>query len=240
MAPIGVLEYAELAGLDKLLQRPGNVGEVSRGRGRPMRRYLLRQRRGRRWIGLQRRYHIYPVERVQMIEMNHMVLDILRQLHDVANDLRIFWNGNPESVLHSPNRRQRMHGGAHAADALAKRPCIAGIAALQNDLDSPPHRPRGDSIADDALVVENCLNAQVSFNASYWIDYYTWCHGSLLPRIARRLIRLLRVRLIHLFASDHRGQVCRQAHARRHQQSLADLIWRRVNSRHNHVCQSLG
>ena len=93
-------------------------------------RHLLRQRRGRRRIGLERRHDVHPVERVQMIEVDDVVLHHLGQEHDVADDLGILGNLDAERVLHRAHRGQRVHRGADAADALAERPGVARIAAL--------------------------------------------------------------------------------------------------------------
>ncbi len=139
MAPISVLENSKLAGLDEFLQRAGDIGVITRRRRRPVRRHLLGERRGGCGIGLERRYHVHPIQRMQVIEVNHMVLDILRQLHDVADDFRIFRNGDVQCVLHRSHRRQRMHRGAYSANALAERPGIARVAALKNYFQAAPH-----------------------------------------------------------------------------------------------------
>ena len=187
MTPIGVLENTQLAGFDELLQRSGDVGEITRCRGRPVRRDLLRQRRRGGRIGLERRHHIHPVQRVQMVEVNHMVLDILRQLHDVADDLRVLGDGDAQGVFHRAHRSERVNGGAHAADAFAECPGIARIAALQDHLEAAPHGAGRDGVADDAVVVQHGLNPQVAFNSSDGIDYYAFRHGSVTPSGLLRL-----------------------------------------------------
>ena len=72
---------------------------------------------------------------------------------------------------------QRMHRGAHAADALGDGPGIARIAADENLLQAAHHGAGAECVGDDA-VFHHCLNAQVAFNASDGIDDYACCHGS--------------------------------------------------------------
>src|SRR5215472_7300704 len=179
---------------------------------------------------------------MQVIEVDHMVLDILRQLHDVANNFGILWDGDADCAFDRTHRSERVHRGAHPTDAFAESPCVAGIAALQNDLDPTPHGAGGNGVADDIAVVENRLDAQMAFNASNWIDYYTFGHGSLL--LARVLIGrgrgwLFRFQLVHLFAHHHRGEMRCYAYARKDRQGLADLVRCRFDSRHQYIRKAL-
>lgn len=67
-----------------------------------------------------------------------MILNHLRQEHDVANDVRVLRHLNAQRILDAADAGERMDGGAHSADALAKRPGIARTASLQNDFDAAP------------------------------------------------------------------------------------------------------
>ena len=172
MTPVGILENSELSGIHKLLDGVLDIGKVSGRRCWPARRHLLREAsRGSR-IGFERRHNVHPVQRMQVIKVNHMILDILRQRHDVADDLRVFRNGDADGILYRPHRGQRVHRSTHAADALAECPSVAGIATLQNYFDAPPHGPGGDCVADDIVIIENGFHPQVTFNARYRIHYY--------------------------------------------------------------------
>ena len=117
MAPIAVLERAELARLDELLQADLQILEIAGRRQRPVGN-RLRQRRGRLGIGGQRRHDIDPVERVQMIEMHEMIMHLQRQLHDVADRIGVLRDRDAERVFDRAHRGQRMGAGADAADPL--------------------------------------------------------------------------------------------------------------------------
>ena len=137
MAPVAVLERAELAALDELLQPRLHVLEIARRGHRPV-RDRLRQRDVVRRIGLQRGNDIHPVQRVQMIEMHDVVVHL--RSHDVADDVGVLraWHMR-QRVLHRAHRGQRMGAGADAADALGERPGVARVAAAQDHLDAAEH-----------------------------------------------------------------------------------------------------
>ena len=78
VAPVGVGEGPELAAIDELLRRSLHAGEVLRARQRPVGDRLGERRRLRR-IGRQRRHDVDPVERVQVVEVDDVVLHALRR-----------------------------------------------------------------------------------------------------------------------------------------------------------------
>ena len=86
-------------------------------------------------------------------------------MHDVADDIGVVGYVYAKGVFH------RMHGGkgvgacAHAADALNKGPCVARVAAFENDFNSSENGAARNSIGDDVVVVKVHLAAQVPFNA---------------------------------------------------------------------------
>ncbi len=88
------------------------------------------QRPGRSRVGLERFYGAYPVEGVQMVEMDDMVLHRLGGGDDVTDVVGVARYLDPQGVLDRPHRRQGMHGGAYAAEALGIQPGVAGVAAL--------------------------------------------------------------------------------------------------------------
>jgi hypothetical protein len=65
---------------------------------------------------------------------------------------------------------QRVRARAHAADAFDEGPGVARVAALEDDLQPAPHRAGADGVADDVLVVEVDLDAQVAFDAGDRVD----------------------------------------------------------------------
>src|SRR6185312_599032 len=106
-----------------------------------------------------------PVERMKVIEVHHVVLNVLRPRDDVANDLRVGGNLDAQSVLDGAHRSERMHGGAYAADTLCPDPRLARIAAAEDQLD-PAEHGAGAPRVGDAASVHLGLNAEVALNAS--------------------------------------------------------------------------
>ncbi len=170
MAPIAVGEDAQTAGgkgLDLVL----HFGEIRGVIFVPLRK-RLRQLGGLLGIGLERVDDVHPVERVQVIEVDHVILHVLRGEHDVADDLRRGRHRDAQRILNRADAGQRMHRGAYAADALGDGPGIARVAALENFLQAAHHGACAECVGDDA-VFHHRFDAQVAFNASYGIDDYT-------------------------------------------------------------------
>ncbi len=181
VAPVGIGENAELALLDEGLHLLLHVGEVA-GRRLRIAGDRLRQCRRRRRIGLQRRHHVDPVERVQVIEVHHVVVHILRRDHQVADQLRVLRqgvvrNGAMQRVFNRAHRGDSMHQRADAADALGERPGIAGIAPAQDDLDATHHGAGGIRTGDLAAGVGFGLDAQVAFDAGDGVNDNALCCG---------------------------------------------------------------
>ena len=174
MAPIAVGKDAQTAGR-KLLDLVLHIGEVRRcvlvilGE-------RLRQLSGLLGVGLERVHNVHPVERVQVVEVDHVILHVLRGEHDVADELRGGRHRDAQRVFNRANAGQRVHRGADAADALGNGPGVARIAADENLLQSANHGARAECVGNDAVFYHR-FNAQVAFNASYGIDDNA-CHSS--------------------------------------------------------------
>ena len=91
---------------------------------------------------------IDPVERLQMIEMDDVILQHLGTGHQVADQLAVRRHLDAERILHGAHRRQSMDQRANAANSLRKGPGIARIAAAQDDLDAA-HLGAGAERLDD-------------------------------------------------------------------------------------------
>ena len=96
--PVAVSEDAQLTGLNKTFQLALHVAEVT-GRRLGITGQALRQCRCRFRIGLQSRHHIHPVQRMQVIEVHHMVVDVLRAYHQVADQLRVARHFDLQRIL---------------------------------------------------------------------------------------------------------------------------------------------
>ena len=129
VSPVGVGERSELAAIDERLDAIADAGEVLRARQRPV-RDRLGERRGLRRIGRERRHDVDPVERVQVVEVDDVVLHACAADDQVAQQPRVGRRRGADRVLDGADRRDRVHRRAHAADPLRERPGVARIAAL--------------------------------------------------------------------------------------------------------------
>jgi hypothetical protein len=129
----------------------------------------LRQRGRLRRIGGQGRDDVHPIERVQVIEVNDVVLNALRGDDQIAQQASVRRRLGSDGGLDCPNRSDRMHGGAHAANALREGPRVTRVASLQDQLDTAKHR-RGRPRVLDLPPVDLGLDPQMPFDAGDGID----------------------------------------------------------------------
>jgi hypothetical protein len=181
VAPVAVGEDAELPAVDELPEALLRVVEVARARP-GVARDRLRQRRGRLRVGLQRRDDVDPVERVQVVEVHHVVVHVLRGDHQVADQLRVGRHAPLQRILHRADRGHAVHQRAHAADALREGPGLARVAPLQDELDAAHHRARAPGAADAAVGRGLGLDAQVALDAGDGVDDDAGVHAQALNR----------------------------------------------------------
>ena len=185
-------EDAELAALDDGLDLALDFCEILRRRGRECMVVRLRharagraerqtvgiehrglQVRRRDRIGRERLDRADPVERMQMIEMDDMILHRQRRRHDVADVVRVFRNTDLERILDGAHRSERMRRRADAADALDIGPRITRVAVVHDELEAAPGRAGRQGIRDFArTLVHIDLDAQMAFDSRDRIDYY--------------------------------------------------------------------
>ena len=163
VAPVAVAEERELAGVGQPLHARAHRAEVRRARLRPVRQRLSQARRARR-AGLQRRDDVHPVERVQVVEVDDVVVDELAARDQVAHELRVGRRRGADRVLDGPHRRDGVHRRADAADPLGPDPGLAGVLALEDRLDPAEHRRRRPRLGDLAALHVG-LDAQVALDA---------------------------------------------------------------------------
>ena len=104
-----------------------------------------------------------------MVEVDDVILDGLGADDQIAKQPRVGRRRRTYRVLDGADRRDRVNGRAHTADALRERPRVARIAPLQDDFDPAEHRRRRPRVADDAAV-DFCLDPKVAFDARDGID----------------------------------------------------------------------
>src|ERR1039458_188404 len=111
---------------------------------------------------------------MKVVEVNDVILDVLRARDDVADQASVVRDLNAKSVLDGADRGQRVHGGADAADALRPDPAFARSAPAQDQFDPAEHGAGAPGIRD-AASVDLRLDAEVAFNASDRINDHA-CH----------------------------------------------------------------
>ena len=182
MAPVALVEDAELAARDKLLQAVLHVAEVPDGSERMVRRDLLLKIGRFARIRFERAHHVDPVEGRELIEVHEVVVRVERRVDEVADDVGVLRDLDADRVFNGAHGRKRMNARADAADAFNERPCVARIAPLQNDFETAPHRAGAHRVDDFVVFAENGLNAKMAFDSGDRVDdNTTFAHYSLPP-----------------------------------------------------------
>ena len=173
VSPVGLGEDAELAGLDEVLELFLHVGEVAGG-GLGVAGQRLRQCRGFARVGVERRHHVDPVERVQVVKVHHVIMDVLRAVHQVADQFGVLRDLVVERIFDRTNRCQAVDQRAYAADTLREGPRVARVAPAQYDLDAAHHGARRIG-AGDAVAFHLRLDAQMPLDAGNRVYYDSIC-----------------------------------------------------------------
>ena len=168
VTPVGVGEGAKLAAGDKRGYFVLDSLEII-GAGFGPIRDGLRQCGGRSGIRIQSRDDIHPVERMQVVEMNDVILHILDGFNNIAHHARIGGNFNPEGIFDSSHGAECVYSRSNTADALGKGPGVSWVAAFENGLNTAPHGAAGPGLAH-LSAVHLGFDAQVALNASYGIN----------------------------------------------------------------------
>jgi len=139
MPPIAVGEDTELAAVDKLLQTclsGFEIVDTAPAGGSD----LGGEIGGLFGVGLERADDIHPVQCVQMVEMNEMVVQELGTQQQVTNDAGIVGDGNAHGGVTGSHRSQPMNIGTNPAGPLREQIGIARVTALQQDLNAAEQR----------------------------------------------------------------------------------------------------
>ena len=138
VSPVGVAEGPKLSTVHKGLQALLHTLEINRAAHGGIAQ-IVGQRGGLGRVCLQGADDIHPIERMEMIEMDQMVMLELRAVKQVSNNARIFGDGNLDSVFNGSYRRQGMCVSTDPAGSLNKMVGIPGIPALKNEFDTSEH-----------------------------------------------------------------------------------------------------
>jgi hypothetical protein len=122
---------------------------------------------------------------VQVIEVHHVVVDVLRPVHQVADELGIARDLDAQGVLDRAHRGKAVHEGADPADALREGPGVAGVAAFQDGLDAAHHGPGAVGLGD-VVALHLGLDAQMPLDAGDGVDDDAFTHDGLSPAGGRR------------------------------------------------------
>ena len=171
MAPVAVLEDGELARGHELLQAVLDVAEVAGRCQMMMRADLLLDFRRLARIGGEGAHDVDPVKGVQLVEVHQVVLHVERRIHQVADDVGVLRDLDADGVFDRTDGRESVNAGADAADAFDERPGVAGVTALQNDLEAAPHGAGAHGIDDLAVLINLGLNAKMAFDTGDRIDH---------------------------------------------------------------------
>ena len=128
-------------------------------------------------FGLGNLQDVDPVERRQLIEVNDVIVQRVRNQNEIADVLGVEPALRAQGVFDGAHARHGVDGCAHAAEALGEEPGVAWIAALKNVLDTAPHGARSPCIAD-RIVVDFDIDAKVAFNSCNGVDRNSVCHDT--------------------------------------------------------------
>ncbi len=178
MSPVAVRENSQLSAarhrIHAILCGFQFVARIARPR-----RKALGQLRSRRRIGLRNLQHIHPIQRRQLIEMDDVIVQRVRNQNQIADVLRVQRNLQLQRVFHRSNAGHRVNRSADSAKALGKEPCIPRIAATQNLFDAAPHGARSPRVGD-RVIVDLHVDAEVSFDSGDGINRDSFRHRILL------------------------------------------------------------
>ena len=122
-------------------------------------------------IGGQGAGDIHKVQRVQVIEVDQMVMHVLGGHHEVADQRGVFGNLDAYGVVHAAGGGQGVHVGAYAAGTLGEMLGVARIAAFQDQFHAAEKLRAAPGVFHQT-VFHLHFNTQVAFNSSNGIDYY--------------------------------------------------------------------
>jgi hypothetical protein len=127
VSPIAAGEKAQLFAVHQRSHAILNRLEIRLARFWPSRDGLRQLRRLNR-VGLQRQRDVNPIESMQVIEVNDVILNQLSARNDVADKPGSIGDLDSQRAFDGANGRQGMHHGADAADTLRPDPCFPRIA----------------------------------------------------------------------------------------------------------------
>ena len=128
-------------------------------------------------VGFERLYGRNPVERVQVVEVHQVVVDVKGAEHYVPDVVGVFGNLDIQSVFYRPNRCERVDSSADTAYPLGECPRIPGVSTPEYYLDTTPHGGGGNGVHHLVLLfVNGNLQTEVTFYSGNGVNNYPLSH----------------------------------------------------------------
>ena len=99
-------------------------------------------------VGFEGAHHIHPVQGVEMIEVNDVVVQELSAQKQVADDAGVIGDGDAHGGVTGAHGGQPVNVGADPAGPLGEQIGIARVAALQHDLNPAEQHGAAPGITD--------------------------------------------------------------------------------------------
>jgi hypothetical protein len=112
---------------------------------------------------------------VEVIEVNDVIVLVLRSMHEVSYQACILRDLDADGVVDCPHRGQSMNVRSDPAGALHEMLGIPRIAPLQNELDAPEHLPGAPGV-DDLAAGHFDFNPHVAFDSGDRINRDSLSH----------------------------------------------------------------
>ena len=100
-----------------------------------------------------------------MIEVHHMVVDVLGTVDEIPDDAGILGNRILKRVFYRTHRGNRMVRRADPAYALGEGPGVPRITATQDGLDPTYHGSGAGGPGDDAIGIRLGFDTEMPLNA---------------------------------------------------------------------------
>ena len=90
-------------------------------------------------LGLQGADYVHPIQGMKMIEMDHVILNILDPRNQVADDPGVIRNGDPQGVFDSSHGAGGMNRCSDPSYTREEGPNLSGVAVFDDEFKAPPH-----------------------------------------------------------------------------------------------------
>jgi hypothetical protein len=107
---------------------------------------------------------------MEVIEMNHMVLNVLDSFNNIAQDSRVIGDFYPKGIFDCSHGAECMHCCSNPSNALGDCPCLPGISVFEDQFNPAEHGAGTPRVGYHTIVHLN-LDPQVPFNPGNRVNY---------------------------------------------------------------------